>query len=168
MLLLPNILTLTRIILIPVYITLFLKEYYLVSGLIFIFSSLTDLLDGYIARKYDMKTKIGKVLDPLADKLTVISILILLLFVGLVPRIILIIILSREIIILLSSVTAYFMGKNLINPTRLGKLSITILYIAIALILLEKNLLANIMLYISIPLNLTSAFDYIATALKNY
>lgn len=168
MLLLPNILTLTRIILIPVYITLFLKEYYLVSGLIFIFSSLTDLLDGYIARKYDMKTKIGKVLDPLADKLTVISILILLLFVGLVPRIILIIILSREIIILLSSMTAYFMGKNLINPTRLGKLSITILYIAIALILLEKNLLANIMLYISIPLNLTSAFDYIATALKNY
>ena len=168
MLLLPNILTLTRIILIPVYITLFLKEYYLVSGLIFIFSSLTDLLDGYIARKYDMKTKIGKVLDPLADKLTVISILILLLFVGLVPRIILIIILSREIIILLGSMTAYFMGKNLINPTRLGKLSITILYIAIALILLEKNLLANIMLYISIPLNLTSAFDYIATALKNY
>ena len=140
----------------------------MVSGLIFIFSSLTDLLDGYIARKYDMKTKIGKVLDPLADKLTVISILILLLFVGLVPRIILIIILSREIIILLSSMTAYFMGKNLINPTRLGKLSITILYIAIALILLEKNLLANIMLYISIPLNLTSAFDYIATALKNY
>lgn len=166
MLLIPNILTLTRIAFIPIYITLFLHEYYIASSIIFMISALTDLLDGYIARNFDMQSKIGKILDPLADKLTVISVLIVLLFVNLVPKPILIILLSREILIFTSSAIAYFLGKNFINPTRLGKISITFIYVAIAALLLDKKILANIILYITIPLNITSAIDYIISAVK--
>ena len=165
---LPNLLTTLRLVLIPFYIFLFLNGNYISSGVIFIIAVSTDLLDGYIARKFNMETKLGKLLDPLADKLTVISILSVLIYVDFIPRFISIILLSREIIIFLSSSIAYLFGRNFINPSQLGKISIAVLYIALAARLLELNYFSNFLLYSAIPLNLTSAIDYFIKAFKKY
>ncbi|MBC8542286.1 CDP-alcohol phosphatidyltransferase family protein [Bianquea renquensis] len=66
----PNILSMIRILLIPVFIALYMNGYGLQAGIILVVSGLTDTADGYIARHYDQITNIGKVLDPIADKLT--------------------------------------------------------------------------------------------------
>ena len=66
----PNLLSLIRILLIPVFVALFFHNEMIVAALILIISGLTDTLDGYIARHFNMITNLGKVLDPIADKLT--------------------------------------------------------------------------------------------------
>ncbi len=83
----PNILTYLRIVCIPIIILLYLKEYnngdnYWLSVLVFVVASVSDLLDGWIARKFDMGSDIGKILDPVADKLLHVSIILLLTFTG--------------------------------------------------------------------------------------
>ena len=69
----PNILTIIRFILIPFIYMSVLSKHFLSALIIFTISALTDVLDGYIARKYNYITDIGKLIDPLADKLTQIS-----------------------------------------------------------------------------------------------
>ena len=66
----PNLLSLIRILLIPVFVALFFHDEMIWAALILIISGLTDTLDGYIARHFNMITNLGKVLDPIADKLT--------------------------------------------------------------------------------------------------
>lgn len=163
----PNFLTLIRLLLIPFYIYLFLRGNYITSGILFIIATSTDLLDGYIARKYSMETEIGKLLDPIADKLTVISILSMLIYLDIIPRFIAIILLIRESIIFLSTSVAYIFGKNFVNPSILGKLSIAFLYAGLAARLFEFNILSNYILYLALPLNIISGIAYFVNAFKN-
>ena len=124
----PNILSITRIILIPIYLYFFINANYLTAGILFCISAITDFFDGYIARKYDAVTDLGRILDPFADKLTVISILIALLISEIIPRIIPIILLARELFIFIGSIVAYLLGFDFIHPSKLGKFSIFLLY----------------------------------------
>ncbi len=101
---LPNKLTLFRVILIPFFVTLLLlypdkPGWRLTADAIFIIASLTDLLDGKIARKYNLVTNFGKFMDPLADKLLVSAAMICLIELGQMPSWVVIIIISREFII---------------------------------------------------------------------
>ena len=98
---LPNKLTLLRIILIPVFMVVLYWNFpgaAYVALAIFIIASLTDLLDGKIARKYNLVTNFGKFMDPLADKLLVCSAMICLVDLRLLPSWIVIIIIAREFI----------------------------------------------------------------------
>ena len=70
---LPNKLTMARIIMVPIFMAIMLKGYYIAALIVFALASITDFLDGYIARKYDLVTNFGKVMDPLADKALVFS-----------------------------------------------------------------------------------------------
>ncbi|MDI3546518.1 MAG: hypothetical protein PWR10_170 [Halanaerobiales bacterium] len=162
----PNLFTILRILLIPFFIKYFLSGNYLIAGIIFILSALTDFLDGYLARKYKLNTRLGRILDPLADKLTIISILIVLVIADIIPRFIAIILLTREIFIFISSTVTFIMGIDVINPSSIGKLSIFLLYLAIALRLLKVNYIDMALFYIVIPLNILSALDYVFTAIK--
>ena len=86
---LPNVITLVRILLIPVFVMLFFTptpERSLSAAVVFVVAAVTDLLDGYIARRTGQITKLGKLLDPIADKLLVLSALILLVNVDRVRR----------------------------------------------------------------------------------
>lgn len=74
----PNLLSILRILLIPVFAVLLLKDYVVAAIVVIIFAEFTDLLDGHIARKYNQITALGKLLDPIADKLSQISIVIVL------------------------------------------------------------------------------------------
>ena len=93
---LPNKLTIARIIAVPFFIAAYYLEWHLVAFLIFIAASFTDMLDGKIARKYNLVTNFGKIMDPLADKILVYAAFCLMVADGTVPAWMLIIILFRE------------------------------------------------------------------------
>ncbi len=96
---LPNILTVFRIVLIPFYIYFFYQrspDSSVIAALIFLIASLTDILDGYLARARSEVTQFGKFLDPIADKLLILSALILLVGNGRVPAWLAIVIIGRE------------------------------------------------------------------------
>ncbi|MCC3144818.1 CDP-alcohol phosphatidyltransferase family protein [Halanaerobium sp. Z-7514] len=162
----PNLISIMRIILIPIYLYLFVQgNYYLAAGL-FSLSAASDFVDGYIARKLNMHSKLGKLLDPLADKLTIISILLLLIKLNLIPRVVSFIILGRELFIFLSGIITYFFGLNFIDPTLLGKTSIFLLYLAIAVRLTGINIFGDWLFYLVIPINIISAVEYFIKAYR--
>ena len=102
---LPNKLTVLRVIMIPFFVAALMAEggenpaFRYAAAAIFIIASLTDMLDGKIARKYNLVTNFGKFMDPLADKLLVCSALICMIELGQLPAWMVIIIISREFII---------------------------------------------------------------------
>lgn len=93
---LPNKLTIGRVIAVPIFVILYILGYYGFAFIIFIAASITDMLDGKIARKYNLVTNFGKIMDPLADKVLVYSAFCLMVENGLVPGYMFIIILARE------------------------------------------------------------------------
>ena len=112
----PNILTLLRIILVPIYLLVFfsnLKNRVLLAGLIFILAGISDVLDGYIARKYDLITKLGSVLDPFADKMMTFAVLISFTWAKLIPSWILIALGIKEMLMI--SGGAYYIYLRVIK-----------------------------------------------------
>ena len=117
---LPNFITLVRILLIPVFVMLFFTptpDRSLSAAVIFVVAAITDLLDGYIARRNGQVTKLGKLLDPIADKLLVLSALILLVNIDRVSALIAIFVIAREVAV--SGIRAIAAGEGLmIRPKR--------------------------------------------------
>ena len=97
---LPNQLTTLRMILVPVYAVLFLTGHIYIAGAVFIVASLTDYLDGNIARKYNLVSDYGKFANPVADKILVLTAVILFCEAGRVPGWSVVIMVSREIIVM--------------------------------------------------------------------
>ena len=138
---LPNKLTLLRICLIPVFVILMLSQvsnFFLISCIIFIIASITDFLDGKIARKYNLVTDFGKFMDPLADKLLVLSALICMIEYDLVAGWMVIIIVARELTVSILRAIAADNGK-VIAASGGGKIKTTSQMIAIILLLIGAN-----------------------------
>ena len=95
----PNLLTLIRFILIPFIYASVLSKHYLTGLIIFTISALTDVLDGYIARKYNLVTDFGKMMDAISDKLLTNSVLIILACSGKVSTIVAVVIIVRDIVV---------------------------------------------------------------------
>ena len=128
----PNILTIIRILLIPFIIISILNDEYIMALIFFLLSGTTDILDGFIARKFNLITNLGKLLDPLADKLTQISTLVTITVKGIIPYWILLIIFSKEILMVCGA--SFLYGKDTVVSSKwFGKLSTVVLYIAIFL-----------------------------------
>ncbi len=166
---LPNKLTLLRVCLIPFFVFFLLfdggqnQTYRYVSTAIFIVASLTDLLDGKIARKYNLVTNFGKFMDPLADKLLVCSALIGLTQLGQIPAWMVILIISREFIISGFRLVASDNGV-VIAASYWGKFKTTFQMISVVLLILKIPALAlvtNICLWIALVLTVVSLADYI-------
>lgn len=140
----PNLLSLFRLTLIPVYLNLYLNAAstrdYTMSAAILAISFMTDLVDGKIARKYNMVTNVGKVLDPLADKATQLGLLVCLYKRGRLLRYLLVIFLIKELWQLGAMVGAMRWGKALNGALMSGKLSTTVLFIGLGLIFLFRNM----------------------------
>jgi len=132
---LPNILTTVRFILIPVFIGVFfspLDKSLLYSIIIFIFAGVTDVLDGYIARKYDAITKWGQAMDPLADKLMQLTVLICFTLKSFIPIWIISIYGIKEIFMILGGIILYTRkDKLVISANYYGKIATVIFYVAI-------------------------------------
>jgi CDP-diacylglycerol--glycerol-3-phosphate 3-phosphatidyltransferase len=127
-----------RTALIPVFIAVLMTGHPYVAALIFAVASLTDALDGHIARKYNLVTDFGKLMDPLADKLLVVSALVCLVELGEIAAWMVILILAREFTITgLRSVAAS--GGNVIAAGLSGKLKTALQMLAIIFILLGNQ-----------------------------
>ncbi len=167
---LPNKLTVLRVILIPFFVVLLLLDggqnqmLRYVSAAVFIVASLTDMLDGKIARKYDLVTNFGKFMDPLADKLLVCSALVCLVELGQFPAWMCIVIVSREFIISGFRLVAVEQGV-VIAASYWGKFKTTFQMIAIVLMIVNIQALSFVTLlfvWIALILTIISLVDYIA------
>ena len=140
----PNLLSLFRLTLIPVYLNLYLNaetaREYTLSAVILGISCMTDLVDGKIARKFNMISNVGKVLDPLADKLTQLSLLICLYGRSKILRFLLLIFLIKEFWQLFAMIGAMRQGKALNGALMSGKISTTVLFLGLGLIFLFPNM----------------------------
>lgn len=126
----PNALTIVRFILIPFIVYYILTGQYIAGFIVLTISGLTDILDGFIARKFNFITNFGKLIDPLADKATQIAVLASLTFKGIVPLWILLIVFIKEI--LMVSGASFLYGKKLVVSSRwYGKLATVLFYVAI-------------------------------------
>ncbi len=134
---LPNKLTMLRIIMIPAFIIVLMTGYYYISAVIFILASATDALDGHIARKYNLITNFGKIMDPLADKLLVVSALICLVELGDVAGWMVIVIIAREFTITGLRTVAAAQGI-VIAAGWSGKVKTSLQMIAITALLLQN------------------------------
>lgn len=118
----PNSLTILRILLIPVYIGFMTYGRFGLALLALLVAGLTDAIDGFIARKLNQRTRLGTFLDPLADKLLLTSGFISLAMLHLVPSWLVILVVSRDIILLLGTAVAHVTNTTIdITPTFLGK-----------------------------------------------
>ena len=158
----PNILTLLRIIMIPIFYVVFFSEITnssLFAALIFIVASLTDWFDGFLARKWSLVTNFGKIMDPLADKLLVMTALVCLLTSFRIPAWAVIVILAREMAITGLRIIAASEGV-VVAADMLGKFKTVFQMVAIILLLLN-NFIGIYMLYIAIFFTILSGIDYI-------
>jgi CDP-diacylglycerol--glycerol-3-phosphate 3-phosphatidyltransferase len=173
----PNILTIIRIIFIPILIISFYlegKTADYMTAIIFLFASVTDCIDGFLARRLKAQSNFGRMLDPIADKMLVASTLIMLVNFKIAPVIPIVAILCREIFV--SGMREYLATKMItVNVSILGKIKTATQMVAIVILLLgEKNiqimyidLIGKILLWISAVLTLWSGYIYIKQNIKN-
>jgi len=169
---LPNLLTLTRILLIPVFVILFATptpDRSLSAAVIFVVAAVTDLLDGYLARRSGQVTALGKLLDPIADKLLVLSALILLVNVDRVSALVAILIIAREVAVTGIRAIAASEGMIMVAETT-GKYKMALQVVAIVLLILEgtglaelgnMHLAGTVTLYLSLVLGYVSGGQYV-------
>ena len=121
----PNMLTVIRFFLIPVFVYVFyspdISNNTLWALVVFIIAGATDLLDGYIARKHNLITKWGKLMDPLADKLMLLTVLISLYIKGIIPEIIIIIVFIKEFLMIGGAIFLYKNRKIVVESNFLVK-----------------------------------------------
>lgn len=165
---LPNKLTILRMIMIVPFVVFMLVPIGGVAGkwialALFVIASLTDLLDGKIARKYNLVTTFGKFMDPLADKLLVCSALICLVELGRIPAWIVIIIISREFIISGFRLVASDKGV-VIAASWWGKFKTTFQMVMIVLMIADiaaLSIVTQIVMWIALILTVVSLVDYL-------
>ena len=164
---LPNKLTMFRVILIPFFVVFMLVNITLydkwIALGIFIIASLTDLLDGKIARKYNLVTNFGKFMDPLADKLLVCSALICLVALAKIPAWMVIVIIAREFIISGFRLIASDNGV-VIAASYWGKFKTTFQMVMICLMIADIaaiSLLTTVVMWAALVLTVVSLVDYL-------
>lgn len=169
---LPNLLTLGRILLIPVFVLLFLTptaERALAAAVVFVVAAVTDLLDGYLARRRSQVTKLGRLLDPIADKLLVLSGLIMLVQIQRVHAVVAILIIAREVAV--TGIRAVAASEGLvISAETIGKYKMVMQVVAIVILILEEAVapvlgdlhqLGTVLLYVALGLGLVSGLRYL-------
>ena len=167
---LPNKLTIMRVILIPFFVFFLLSPYFPAYGnyiavAIFIVASLTDMLDGKIARKYNLVTNFGKFMDPLADKLLVCSAMICLIELDRLAAWIVIVIIAREFIISGFRLVASDNGV-VIAASYWGKFKTTFQMLMVIVLILDIQMpffqiLGTVLTYVALILTVVSLIDYI-------
>ena len=167
---LPNKLTIMRVILIPFFVFFLLSPYFPAYGnyiavAIFIVASLTDMLDGKIARKYNLVTNFGKFMDPLADKLLVCSAMICLIELDRLAAWIVIVIIAREFIISGFRLVASDNGV-VIAASYWGKFKPTFQMLMVIVLILDIQMpffqiLGTVLTYVALILTVVSLIDYI-------
>jgi cardiolipin synthase len=134
---LPNTLTIARFILIPVYLYVFLLDHTVIAFLILVVAGITDVLDGYLARSRKQTTKFGSMLDPLADKTMMLTVVLSFLYAGMIPWTAAVAMFIRDGGMIIGSAIYFFRGKKTVAANTMGKLTTVLYYLAIPLIMFK-------------------------------
>ena len=168
---LPNILTIVRMALIPVFVVLHAMTHYKLALLVFCIASFTDWLDGYIARKYNLITDFGKLMDPLADKLMVCTALVMQGIAGVFPVLAIVIVIIKELVMIYGS--SYMLHKNIVVYSNIwGKLAQCSFILALVLSFWHWEFEAialpidRIILWIAVVIAIIALVDYTRASLK--
>ncbi|MDD2294632.1 MAG: CDP-diacylglycerol--glycerol-3-phosphate 3-phosphatidyltransferase [Eubacteriales bacterium] len=161
---LPNKLTIVRVILVPVFVYLYLRGHTMSALVVFLAASFTDYLDGYLARKFDLITNFGKIMDPLADKVLVYSAFCCMVENGIVPSWMLIVILAREFTVAGMRTVAASEGIVIAAGTT-GKIKTVLQMIAVPLLILNQPAwiaaAGRVFLWASVIMTVVSGAEYI-------
>lgn len=158
---LPNMLTMLRFALIPVYIAIFSSGHMKWAFLIIVLAGLTDILDGYLARRNGQVTSLGAMLDPLADKTMMITVILSLLITGHIPWSAGAAIFIRDLGMIIGSAYFHFRGKKTVPANWMGKLTTALYYFAILFIFFELPF-ARTYLWGIITFSFITSFIYIS------
>lgn len=157
----PNCITIIRLALIPLFILIFfstLGNHFVYAMAIFFLAGISDLLDGYIARKYNLITKIGIVLDPLADKLMLITVISCLVISNDLPIWVLLVIACKDLFMVIFGLILY--KKNVVIPSNIiGKLSTFLFYLSM-FVFVFNSLIGTYMIYISVGVTVLALINY--------
>lgn len=169
----PNLLSLFRLLLIPLYISIYLNardaaDYYLASAILAV-SCLTDLIDGQIARRFQMISTVGKILDPLADKLTQFTLVICLSIKYPILLVLVVLIFVKEIFQLVAGILRFKKGKMLKGAQITGKICTTVLFISLILLVMLPDIsykAVQIITAINFVFLMIAFIDYIVVYLR--
>lgn len=156
----PNILTAARFVLIPVFAYYLLEKQYVVAAVLFLLGGLTDVMDGHIARKYNLITSFGKLADPLADKLMQITALVILTVQGMIPVLILAIVAVKEAFMATGSILLYKQDNYVVSANWYGKLATVVFYFAIIMIIFNAPY-STVFISIAVLSTLFAFFMYV-------
>ncbi len=146
----PNLLTIFRMVLVPVFVTLLVYQRFVLALAAFITAGITDGLDGLLARRFDQRSQLGTILDPIADKLMLVTAFVVLSMRGVFPQPVpshlpipfwvTVAVISRDVFIVVGAAAINIMtGFRGFRPSWLGKLNTTVQIIAIAIIMLAAS-----------------------------
>lgn len=160
----PNVLTIGRILFIPLFILILTLGHsqgsHLLAAIIFAVASVTDYLDGYLARKWNVVSNFGKFADPMADKLLVMSAFIMLIELGMAPAWVVAIIICRELAVTGLRLLLVETGGTVLAAAMPGKIKTFSQMFAIIFLLLHWNLIGQLLLYIALFFTIYSGYDY--------
>jgi cardiolipin synthase len=140
---LPNLLTLFRFLMVPLYLYIFFSDFFPESSRIFwavgiiLLAGITDIADGYLARKNRQVTQLGTMLDPLADKLMIIAVFASLLISGKIGLWAAIAIVFRDVAMIICSVFFHLRGKKTVPANIFGKLTTVLYYVALFMLMFD-------------------------------
>ncbi len=164
----PNLLTLARIVMIPVFILVLVfwnnMTGHIVAAAIFAIASITDYLDGYLARRWKVVTNFGKFADPLADKMLVITAFIMLVAMNMVPAWIAAIIVCRELAVTGLRLLLVENGGTVLAAEMPGKIKTFTQMFSIIFLLCHFTLIGTILLYVALIFTIYSGYDYFRKA----
>lgn len=160
----PNLLSIFRLVLIPVYISIYLnardyRDYFLAAAILSV-SCLTDLIDGKIARSFGMVTNLGKLLDPLADKLTQFALILCLSLRHRVLRYLIGLFLVKEVFQLIACAISLSKGMTMTGSLLPGKICTTVLFVSLIMLVMMPNIPENVVTIIAIINSLFLIFAF--------
>jgi len=173
----PNILTYSRIFIIPLilFLMFFLDSYFVskITSLLFLIASFTDFLDGFIARKFNIQSRLGRILDPIADKILVVTVLVMLVYQGKADLLPAMAIIVREVVV--SGLREFLSELKVSVPvSNLSKVKTFFQMFALLLLILGNNGIeelelesfGNLVLWLSAFLTVISGYVYFRESLK--
>lgn len=132
----PNLITILRLILVPVIVWLIIAEQMLLALITFVIAGITDAADGFLAKRLDQKTELGAYLDAVADKLLLVSIYVVLGLNAKIPAWLAILVVSRDVLIVGAFILSWLMGRSVaVRPLMVSKVNTTAQIILAALVL---------------------------------